>query len=73
MMMMMNEICKGPHPLYSTKAVLDGSHLFIFIDRMPFLVSTHDNADPLFTLVITPGFYLHHVEIVDQDPASGSS
>jgi len=22
--------------------------------------------------VITPGFYLHHVEVADQDPASGS-
>jgi len=31
-----------------------------------------DIADPLFTLVIIPGFYLHHVEVVDQNPASGS-
>jgi len=30
-------------------------------------VPTLDNADPLFALVITPGFYLDP----DQDPASG--
>jgi len=43
--------------------------LFISIDRMPFLVPTLDNADPLFALVLkhhvvqikTPGFYLHHM------------
>jgi len=35
--------------------------LFISIGRMPFLVPTLDNADPLFVLVITPGFYLHHI------------
>jgi len=29
-------------------------------------------ADPLFALVITPGVYLHHVDVADQDPASGS-
>jgi len=46
--------------------------LFISIGRMPFLVPTVDNADPLFALVITLGFYLHHVEVADQqDPASG--
>jgi len=45
---------------------------FIFIGRMPFLAQTLDNADPLFAQMITPGFYLHHVEVVDQDPASGS-
>jgi len=40
---------------------------------MPFLAPTLDiNADPLFALVIAPGFYLHHVVVVDQDPASGS-
>jgi len=39
---------------------------------MPFLVPTLDNADPLFALVTTPGYYLHHVEVADQDPASGS-
>jgi len=38
---------------------------------MPFLAPTLDiNADPLFALVIAPGFYLHHVEVVDRDPAS---
>jgi len=31
---------------------------------MPFLALTVDNADLLF------GFYLHHVEVADQDPAS---
>jgi len=39
---------------------------------MPFLAPTLDNPDPLFALGITPGFYLHHVERVHQDPASGS-
>jgi len=39
---------------------------------MPFLAPTLDNADILFTLVLTKGFYLHHVEVADQDPASGS-
>jgi len=43
--------------------------LFIFIGRMQFLASTLDNSYPLFALVATPGFYLHHVEVTDQDPA----
>jgi len=30
------------------------------------------NADSLFAPVMTPGFYLHHVEVTDQDPASCS-
>jgi len=67
---------KGSHPLYRTEAVLDGfqlskSHrsgymavLFIFIGRMLFLGPTFDNDDELFTLLITRGFYLHHVEVV---------
>jgi len=46
--------------------------LFISIDRMSFLAPTLDNADPLFVLVTTPGIYLHYVEVVDQNPASGS-
>jgi len=33
--------------------------------RMSFLVPTLDNADPLFAQVITYGFYLHHVEVAD--------
>jgi len=33
---------------------------------MSFLVPTLDNADPLFAPVITPRFYLHNVELVDQ-------
>jgi len=45
--------------------------LVISIGRMSFLVPTLDNADPLFALVITPGFYMHHVEVVDQYLASG--
>jgi len=39
---------------------------------MPFLVPSLDNAEMLFAMVILPGFYLHHVEVVDQDPASDS-
>jgi len=43
---------------------------------VPSLAPTLDNADPLFgadrSLVITPDFYLHHVEVADQDIASGS-
>jgi len=38
---------------------------------MPFLAPTFDNADPLFPLVITPGFYQHHIEMEYQDPDSG--
>jgi len=38
---------------------------------MPFLTPTVDIADLLFALVIIPGLYLH-VEVADQDPASGS-
>jgi len=39
---------------------------------MPFLEPTLANADPLFALVITPGFYRYHVELADQDPVSDS-
>jgi len=39
---------------------------FTFIDRMPFLAPTVDNADLLFALVLTPGFYLHHIEVAGQ-------
>jgi len=55
--------------------------LFISIGRMPFLALTLDTADSLIVLVITklisgfylpPGFYLHQVEVVNQEPASGS-
>jgi len=45
---------------------------FISIGRMPFLVPTLDSAGPLFALIITAGFYLHHIEVADQDPASVS-
>jgi len=40
---------------------------------MLFLVYILDITDPLFTLVITPGFYLHHKKVGYHDPASGSS
>jgi len=46
--------------------------VFIFIGLMLFLEKTLDNAYPLFALVITTGFYLHHVEVADQNTASGS-
>jgi len=48
--------------------------LFILIGRMPLLAPTLDNADQLFGLGITPGFYVHHnhTEVADQDPTSGS-
>jgi len=46
--------------------------LFIFIDRVPFLALTLYSVDPFFALGIITGFYLHHVEVVDQDPASAS-
>jgi len=38
--------------------------LLLSIGRMPFMAPTTDNDDPLFTLVMAPGFYLHHVEVV---------
>jgi len=41
--------------------------LFMSIGRMPFLAQTLDIAYLLFALVIKPGFYLHHVEVADQD------
>jgi len=46
--------------------------LFPLAIRIRFLAPTPDNADPLFALVITPGFNLHQVEVVDPDTASGS-
>jgi len=39
---------------------------------MFYLAPTLNDADPLFALVITPSFYLRNIEVVDQDPASGS-
>jgi len=44
----------------------------ISIGRMPLLMSSFDNVDPLFVVVITPDFYLHHVEVADEVPASCS-
>jgi len=46
--------------------------LFISIDRVPFLLLTLDIIDSLVALAITPGFYLHHVPVEDQDPACGN-
>jgi len=43
--------------------------LFLSIGQMPFLAPTLDIAYPLFTLMLTPGMHLHHVEVADQDPA----
>jgi len=72
---------KGPHLLcrtqcwtifrYQTTSSYNSSDLFISIDRITFLSPTLDNAYPHFALVITPCFYLHQVEVVDEDPASG--
>jgi len=42
------------------------------IGWMAFLAQTLDNADPFFAPVTTPGFYLHHVEVADQNLASGN-
>jgi len=36
----------------------------ISIGRMLLLAPNLDNAGPLFALVITPDFYLRHVEVV---------
>jgi len=47
-------------------------NLIISIDRMLFIAPILDNAYPLFALVIKPRFYLHDVQVADQDPASGS-
>jgi len=38
------------------------SVVFISIDPRPFMALTLDNADPLFGLVMAPGFPLHHEE-----------
>jgi len=46
--------------------------LLTYIGRMPFLALTLDSADPFFSLVLKPGFYLHHAEVTDEDPACGS-
>jgi len=39
---------------------------------MSFYVQILHNDDPLFTLVITADFKLHHLKMADQDPAIGS-
>jgi len=45
---------------------------FIFLRRMPFLAPILDYTDPLFALVMTPGFYLNYIEVADQDTTRGS-
>jgi len=46
--------------------------LFIYIGWMPLMSPTLDYAHPLFALGITSDQYLQHVQVTDQDPASGS-
>jgi len=61
--------------LDASKMSMGISHMavsFIYIGRMPFLTPTLDNAEPLFALLLIPGFFLHQVEVADQQPASGS-
>jgi len=38
---------------------------------MPFLAPTFYNDDPVFALMIAPGFYLLHIEVADEDSAGG--
>jgi len=54
------------------KRILFMAPLHISIDRMPFLVPSLDNTDPLLAPVISKGFYLHRVEVADKEPSSGS-
>jgi len=70
---------ENDHALFIAQASVGRFHhsgymavLFISIRRMRFLVLNPDNADPLFVLVMTPGFYRHQVEVADQDPGGGS-
>jgi len=46
--------------------------LFISIGWMTLRALTLDNADRICALGITPGIHLHHVEVADQDTASGN-
>jgi len=46
--------------------------LLISLGWMPFLAPILDNADPLFAQVMTPGFYLHHIEVGDKNPPSAT-
>jgi len=77
-----NVIGKGLHIFYRTEAVLNrsqlsndiwiyGSFIYFLCPYMPFLVPTLNNDDPLFGLATTPCFYLHHIEVADQDKANG--
>jgi len=43
--------------------------MFISIGWMRFLAPSLENAVLLFVLVMTPGLYLHNVEVADRDPA----
>jgi len=51
----------GPFPDVNDVWLYDS---FVYFYRL-------DNADPLFALAIKPGFYLHHIQVTDHDPASG--
>jgi len=44
----------------------------ISMSPMQFLAPTLGNADPLFPLAGTKGFYLHCVEVANQEVASGN-
>jgi len=50
---------------------MDDFDYFYCPDELPGIIHGN-NADPFFALVIPPGFYLHLVEVADQDSASGS-
>jgi len=49
--------------------LLLGGSSFISIGWMPFLAPTFDNFDSLFALVISLDFFLHCVDVADQDLA----
>jgi len=45
---------------------------FVYFHWLDPDANTLDNAHLLFAQLITPIFYLHHVEVTDKDPASDS-
>jgi len=45
---------------------------FVSIGWMPFLTPSLDYADPIFSLVIAPGFHQHYIKVADLDPARSS-
>jgi len=42
------------------------------LDAHPGVKTDNGFTDPLLALVMTPGFYLHHLEVTDQEAASGN-